>query len=79
MIVVLKGTVDGALAMGFVAMGFVTVRDGCGFGCRFSDWWLRSSKRSQALKKGIWWMPWHREAMKDVARCEKPRGAVSKL
>jgi hypothetical protein len=22
--------------------------------------------------KGIWWMPWHREAMKDVARCDKP-------
>ena len=30
-------------------------------------------------QKGIWWMPWHREAMKDVARCDKPRGAVSKL
>ena len=28
-------------------------------------------------KKGIWWMPWHREAMKDVARCEKPRGGAS--
>ena len=26
----------------------------------------------QALK-GIWWMPWRQEAMKDVARCEKPR------
>jgi hypothetical protein len=24
-------------------------------------------------EKGIWWMPWHREAMKDVARCEKLR------
>ncbi len=23
-------------------------------------------------EKGIWWMPWHQEAMKDVARCEKP-------
>jgi hypothetical protein len=22
-------------------------------------------------------MPWHREAMKDVARCEKPRGGAS--
>ena len=22
--------------------------------------------------KGIPWMPWHQEAMKDVARCEKP-------
>ena len=29
--------------------------------------------------KGTWWMPWHREAMKDVARCEKPRGVASKL
>jgi hypothetical protein len=32
--------------------------------------------RIEALKrkKGIWWMPWHREAMKDVAPCEKLRG-----
>lgn len=22
-------------------------------------------------KKGTWWMPWHREAMKDVAPCDK--------
>ena len=29
--------------------------------------------------KGIRWMPWHREAMKDVARCEKRRGAASRL
>ena len=29
--------------------------------------------------KSIWWMPWHMEAMKDVARCDKPRGVVSKL
>ena len=29
--------------------------------------------------KGIWWMPWHREAMKDVARCEKLRGDASNL
>ena len=28
-------------------------------------------------EKGIRWMPWHQEAMKDVARCEKPRGAAS--
>ena len=27
--------------------------------------------------KGIRWMPWHREAMKDVARCDKPRGGAS--
>jgi len=30
-------------------------------------------------QKGIRWMPWHQEAMKDVARCEKPWGAASKL
>ena len=27
--------------------------------------------------KGIWWMPWRQEAMKDVARCEKPGGDAS--
>ena len=27
--------------------------------------------------KGIWWMPWRREAKKDVARCDKPRGGAS--
>ena len=30
-------------------------------------------------EKGIRWMPWHQEAMKDVARCEKPWGAASGL
>ncbi len=30
-------------------------------------------------EKGIRWMPWHQEAMKDVARCENPGGAASKL
>jgi hypothetical protein len=30
-------------------------------------------------EKGIWWMPWRREAMKDVARCDMPRGAASRL
>ncbi len=28
--------------------------------------------------KGLWWMPWHREAMKDVATCDKPRVSGSK-
>src|SRR3970040_663418 len=23
----------------------------------------------------MWWMPWRRQAMKDVAACDKPRGA----
>src|SRR5579875_107355 len=31
----------------------------------------------QASRKGIWWMPWYREAMKDVARCDKPGGDAS--
>ena len=45
--------------------------------CRLSSdiWVFVTIKRL----KGIWWMPWHREAMKDVVGCEKPRGAASKL
>jgi len=23
--------------------------------------------------KGVWWMPWHREATKDVVACDKLR------
>ena len=37
--------------------------------------WIEALKR----EKGIWWMPWHREAMKDVALCEKLRGGESNL
>ena len=29
--------------------------------------------------KGVRWMPWHAQAMKDVVRCEKPRGVANKL
>lgn len=29
--------------------------------------------------KGIWWMPWRWEAMKDAIRCDKPWGAANKL
>ena len=29
--------------------------------------------------KGVRWMPWRREPMKDVASYEKPRGAASRL
>jgi hypothetical protein len=39
---------------------------------------LRAEVRDIEYKKGIRWMPWHQEAMKDVARCEKPRGAASR-
>ena len=44
-----------------------------------SEFCLLTSGAGSSVSKGIWWMPWHREAMKDVARCEKPRGAVSEL
>ena len=30
-------------------------------------------------RKGVWWMPRRQEAKKDVASCEKPRGAASEL
>src|SRR5262249_15049550 len=33
--------------------------------------------RGQATKSERW-MPWRREAMKDVASCDKPRGAASR-
>ena len=41
---------------------------------------IRSLRRDRDLEreKGIRWMPWHQEAMKDVARCDKPRGAASR-
>ena len=29
--------------------------------------------------KGVWGIPWHSEAMKDVATCDNLRGAGSKL
>ena len=37
------------------------------------DWFVDIERN-----KGIRWMPWHQEAMKDVARCEKPWGAASR-
>ena len=30
-------------------------------------------------EKGVWWMPWRQEAMKDVALCDKLRGGESTL
>ncbi len=29
--------------------------------------------------KGVWWMPWQQEAMKDVILCDKPWGAENRL
>ncbi len=40
----------------------------CGF-------WLWVCGRE--YEKGIGWMPWHQEAMKDVARCENLGEAAS--
>ena len=31
------------------------------------------SKVWENFIKGIWWMPRHKETMKDVAACDKPR------
>ncbi len=28
--------------------------------------------------KGVRWMPWRQKAKKDVASCDKPRGAASR-
>ena len=36
---------------------------------------MRMIKRN----KGIRWMPWHAQAMKDVIRCDKRWGAANKL
>ncbi len=30
-------------------------------------------------EKGVWWMPWQQEAMKDVIPCDKQRGAGNGL
>jgi hypothetical protein len=38
-----------------------------------------SSKFCGQATKGAWWMPWQKQAMKDVASCDKPRGAASRL
>ena len=39
---------------------------------------VRVSSLKIKRDKGIWWMPWHQKAMKDVALCEKFRGIESK-
>ena len=39
---------------------------------------LARTRAGQLVKKatkGMWWMPWQQEAMKDAGACEKPRGA----
>ena len=49
--------------------------------------WLQGHKRPAAVlfldqikrEKGVWWMPWQQEAMKDVIPCDKPWGAGNRL
>ena len=50
------------------ALGFV---EDPGWFCTVYDWIKRL--------KGIWWMPWRAEAMKDVIHCDKVWGAVNRL
>ena len=40
-------------------------------GCELSKFYGQATK-------GAWWMPWQKQAMKDVASCDKPRGAASR-
>jgi hypothetical protein len=39
---------------------------------------MRMSKFYGQATKGAWWMPWQKKAMKDVASCDKPRGAANR-
>ena len=36
----------------------------------------KQGKKANQARKGVWWMPWHQSAMKDVDSCEKLRGAA---
>ena len=38
-----------------------------------------SVMRAIKCLKGVRWMPWHREAMKDVVRCDKLWGGANNL
>ncbi len=75
-----KCIAERALRAWGVGTGFLGVDGSCA-------WWRRTSglvfglvRASKFFErdKGIRWMPWHQEAMKDVARCEKPWGAASR-
>jgi hypothetical protein len=53
----------------------------------WTGWGTNHSPRKRACllldrikrDKGVWWMPWQQEAMKDVALCDKPGGGESTL
>ena len=40
---------------------------------------LRSFVYRQKVNKGVWWMPWLTQAMKDVISCDKPRVGANNL
>ncbi len=39
---------------------------------------INLSRESRGIK-GTWWMPRRQESKKDVASCDKPRGAANRL
>ena len=53
------------LFMGFVLWVGLLV----GVGCVVAECWI-----VWQVCKGIRWMPWHQEPMKDVGACDNPRG-----
>ena len=40
---------------------------------------LTTDLQISQVNKGIRWMPWRQEPMKDAVSCEKSRGAASRL
>ena len=45
-------------------------------------WILKGANKPRSrgkVSKSTWWMPWHKEAMKDVISCDKPRGGANTL
>src|SRR5437867_12005416 len=38
--------------------------------------WIASASIYSQANKGLWWMPWRQEPMKDASGCEKLRGAA---
>ena len=68
------------VCVGVLREGLHPILLGCGwFLCMVAlDEALGLRPRVLERDKGIRWMPWHQEAMKDVARCEKPWGAASR-
>jgi hypothetical protein len=51
---------------------------GCGAAQRGAAWACPSLDRIKR-EKGVWWMPWQQEAMKDVIPCDKLWGAGNGL